>query len=56
MLAMLVLSFTGISFLYYGRNKRIKMIIAKRPDGTTELKSSSKVVTLSKESSNINQN
>ena len=48
MLTMLVLAFTGFGILYYGRTKRT-MIIAKRVDGSTELKSTSKVVTLTQE-------
>ena len=54
-LSMLALAFTGIGLLYYRRGKR-SMIIAKRVDGITELKSSSKVVTLTKETASIKQN
>ena len=53
-LSMLALAFTGIGLLYYRRGKR-SMIIAKRVDGITELKSSSKVVTLTKETAAIKQ-
>ncbi len=49
LLTMLVLAFTGLGFLYYGRPRRT-MVIAKRVNGTTELKSTSKVVTLTQES------
>jgi UDP-N-acetylmuramyl pentapeptide phosphotransferase/UDP-N-acetylglucosamine-1-phosphate transferase len=45
---MLVLAFTGFAFLYYRRPKRT-LIIAKRMDGTGELKATSKVVTLAPE-------
>ena len=48
MLIMLILSFTGIGLLYY-RTRGRHMVIAKRMDGATELKSSSKVVTLTKD-------
>jgi UDP-N-acetylmuramyl pentapeptide phosphotransferase/UDP-N-acetylglucosamine-1-phosphate transferase len=48
LLIMLSLSFSGLGVLYYARPRR-KMVIAKRSDGSTELKTSSKVVTLTKE-------
>ena len=48
LLVMLTLSFTGLGMLYYARPRR-KMVIAKRSDGSTELKTVSKVVTLTKE-------
>ena len=48
LLIMLTLSFAGIGMLYYGRPHR-KMVIARRSDGATELKTASKVVTLTKE-------
>jgi len=54
MLTMLVLAFTGFGILYYGRSKRT-MIIAKRMDGSTELKSTSKVVTLKQETAAVEQ-
>jgi UDP-N-acetylmuramyl pentapeptide phosphotransferase/UDP-N-acetylglucosamine-1-phosphate transferase len=54
MLTMLVLAFTGFGILYYGRTKQT-MIIAKRMDGSTELKSSSKVVTLTQEAAAVDQ-
>ena len=54
MLTMLVLAFTGFGILYYGRSKRT-MIIAKRMDGSTELKSTSKVVTLTQETTAVEQ-
>lgn len=49
---MLVLAFTGLGFLYYYRSRRT-MVIAKRMDGATELKTTSKVVTLTKEASQV---
>jgi UDP-GlcNAc:undecaprenyl-phosphate/decaprenyl-phosphate GlcNAc-1-phosphate transferase len=45
---MLTLAFTGFAFLYYRRPKRT-MVVAKRIDGTAELKTTSKVVTLTPE-------
>jgi UDP-GlcNAc:undecaprenyl-phosphate/decaprenyl-phosphate GlcNAc-1-phosphate transferase len=45
---MLVLAFTGLGILYYYRRRRF-MVISKRIDGATELKTTSKVVTLTKE-------
>ncbi len=48
LLVMLVLSFSGLGLLYYRRKDR-SMVIAKRMDGATELKTSSKVVTLTNE-------
>ena len=45
---MLVLAFTGLGFLYYYR-RRHTMIIAKGVDGATELKTTSKVLKLTKE-------
>lgn len=48
MLIMLVLSFSGLGLLYYRKSRR-KMVIAKSESGTTELKTVSRVVTLTKE-------
>jgi UDP-GlcNAc:undecaprenyl-phosphate/decaprenyl-phosphate GlcNAc-1-phosphate transferase len=48
LLIMLALSFTGFGLLYYGK-PRHTMTIAKRMNGTTELKTTSKVVTLTQE-------
>ena len=48
LLAMLVIAFSGLGALYYYRRQRT-MFIAKRTDGATELKTTSKVVTLTKE-------
>jgi UDP-N-acetylmuramyl pentapeptide phosphotransferase/UDP-N-acetylglucosamine-1-phosphate transferase len=45
---MLVLAFSGLGLLYQYRRKH-RMVIAKRKDGATELKTTSKVVTLTKE-------
>lgn len=49
LLIMLVLSFSGLGILYYRKSRR-KMVIAKTVNGATELKTASKVVTLTKES------
>ena len=49
---MLALSFTGFGFLYYRRQRRT-MIIAKKLNGATELKTASKVVTLSQETAAV---
>ena len=48
LLIMLALSFTGFGLLYYGK-PRHTMTIAKSMNGTTELKTTSKVVTLTQE-------
>ena len=48
LLIMLALSFSGFGLLYYGQPRRT-MTIAKRMNGTTELKTTSKVVTLTQE-------
>jgi UDP-N-acetylmuramyl pentapeptide phosphotransferase/UDP-N-acetylglucosamine-1-phosphate transferase len=55
LLIMLVLSFSGLGMLYYARPRR-KMVIAKRSDGATELKTASKIVTLTKETTKADQN
>jgi UDP-N-acetylmuramyl pentapeptide phosphotransferase/UDP-N-acetylglucosamine-1-phosphate transferase len=48
LLIMLAISFTGLGLLYYRRPRRT-MVIAKRMDGAMELKTPSKVVTLTQE-------
>ncbi len=48
LLVMLAVSFAGFGLLYYRRPKRT-MIIAKRIDGASELKTASKVVTLTQD-------
>ncbi len=45
----LALSFTGLGVLFYRNKSSRKMVISKRKDGATELKTHSKVVTLTKE-------
>ncbi|MDZ4793225.1 MAG: MraY family glycosyltransferase [Bacteroidota bacterium] len=45
----LVLSFSGLGFLYYYRREHRTMVIAKSKDGETELKTTRKVVKLTKE-------
>jgi len=52
---MLTLAFTGLGFLYYYRRRRI-MIISKRIDGGSELKTTSKVLKLTKESRAVEKN
>ena len=54
MLVLIALSFTGLGLLYYNRPRRT-MIIAKRLNGTTELKTTSKVVTLTQEAATADQ-
>ena len=54
MLVILILSFTGLGILYYHKPRRT-MVIAKRVNGTTELKITSKVVTLTKETATADQ-
>jgi len=49
LLTMLAVSFTGLGLLYYYRRPRRPMVIAKRINGSTELKTASKVVTLTQE-------
>lgn len=55
-LVMLVLSYSGLGLLYYLRKPRRRMVIAKRMNGTTELKTTSKVVTLTHEASVADKN
>jgi UDP-GlcNAc:undecaprenyl-phosphate/decaprenyl-phosphate GlcNAc-1-phosphate transferase len=55
LLIMLVLSFTGLGLLYYKRPRRT-MVIAKSISGATELKTTSKVVTLTQEPSMAEKN
>lgn len=51
---MLTLSFSGFGFLYYHRPRR-KMIVAKKLSGVSELKTASKVVTLSQETAAVDE-
>ena len=55
LLSLLTLSFTGLGILYKSRRRRT-MVIAKRNDGTTELKTTSKVVSLTPESTTADLN
>lgn len=55
LLIMLALSFTGLGLLYYHRKPRRRMVIAKHINGATELKTASKVVTLTKETATAEQ-
>lgn len=45
----LAISFTGLGVLFYRNRSSRKIVISKRKDGATELKTHSKVVTLTKE-------
>lgn len=54
LLAMLAMAFTGFGMLYYRRPKRT-MVVAKRSDGASELKTTSKVVTLKQEAATADQ-
>ncbi|MBK7562609.1 MAG: undecaprenyl/decaprenyl-phosphate alpha-N-acetylglucosaminyl 1-phosphate transferase [Chitinophagaceae bacterium] len=47
-LIMLILAFSGLGFLYFRRRSRV-MVIAKRMDGASELKTSNRVLKLTKE-------
>jgi UDP-GlcNAc:undecaprenyl-phosphate GlcNAc-1-phosphate transferase len=55
LLIMLVLAFSGLGILYYYKPRR-PMVIAKRVNGATELKTTSKVVTLTQETSIADKN
>lgn len=55
LLIMLVLAFSGLGILYYYKPRR-PMVIAKRMNGATELKTTSKVVTLTQEASIADKN
>lgn len=55
LMIMLTLAFSGLGLLYYGRPRRT-MVISKRIDGAMELKTPSKVVTLTKEAQTADQN
>ncbi len=54
LLIMLTLSFAGFGLLYYRRPRR-SMVIAKKLNGTTELKQTSKVVTLTQETAAVEE-
>ena len=51
---MLAISFSGFGFLYY-RRPRPTMVIAKKLNGATELKTASKVVTLNQETAAVEE-
>lgn len=55
LISLLAVAFTGLGVLYKSRNRRT-MVIAKRTDGRTELKTTSKVVKLTKESKTADLN
>lgn len=52
---MLTIAFTGLGILYYSRRRQI-MVISKGLDGATELKITSKVVTLAKDAQTAEKN
>jgi UDP-GlcNAc:undecaprenyl-phosphate/decaprenyl-phosphate GlcNAc-1-phosphate transferase len=54
LLTMVAIAFTGIAILYYSKPKRT-LVIAKRMDGAIELKTPSKVVTLTQEAATADQ-
>ena len=56
LIIMLVIAFSGMGLLYYRRTTRRTMVIAKRMDGATELKTTSKVVTLTQEAAVADKN
>ncbi|HKZ66133.1 MAG TPA: MraY family glycosyltransferase [Chitinophagaceae bacterium] len=56
LLMMLTLSFAGFGLLYYRRPRRTTITISRRINGTTELKTASKVVTLTKETAAADHN
>jgi len=56
LLMMLTLSFAGFGLLYYRRPRRTTITISKRMNGATELKTASKVVTLTKEKAAADHN
>lgn len=56
LLTMVLMAFAGLAFLYYTRKSRRRMVIARRINGTTELKTASKVVTLTKEATMADKN
>jgi UDP-GlcNAc:undecaprenyl-phosphate/decaprenyl-phosphate GlcNAc-1-phosphate transferase len=53
---MLALAFSGLGFLYYYRRQHRTMVIAKRKDGATELKTTTKVLKLTKEAQAAEKN
>lgn len=46
---MLTIAFSGIAVLYYRPRQRRRLVVAKRIDGSTELKTASRVVSLTQE-------
>jgi UDP-N-acetylmuramyl pentapeptide phosphotransferase/UDP-N-acetylglucosamine-1-phosphate transferase len=56
LLTMLSISFAGFGFLYYRRPRHTTITVAKRMNGTTELKTASKVVTLTQETATADHN
>jgi UDP-GlcNAc:undecaprenyl-phosphate/decaprenyl-phosphate GlcNAc-1-phosphate transferase len=56
MLAILALAFSGLGVLYYGNARRRSLVVAKEANGQAKLKPASKVVTLSKEATIVENN
>lgn len=56
LLTMLSLSFAGFGLLYYRRPRRTTITVTKRMNGATELKTTSKVVTLTQETAAADHN
>ncbi len=55
MAIMLIVSFAGLGLLYYGKRRKV-MVIAKSSNGTTALKTTSKIVTLTAEAQVADKN
>lgn len=55
LLGILCIAFSGLGLLYYGRNRRAVMVVAKE-NGMAKLKTGSEVVTLSQESTKAENN
>jgi UDP-GlcNAc:undecaprenyl-phosphate/decaprenyl-phosphate GlcNAc-1-phosphate transferase len=49
MLTMLVLAFSGLGILYYGKSRRRRLVVAKEDSGASRLKTAPKIVTLTQE-------
>ena len=56
MLILLVLAFSGLGFLYYKNSRYRSLVVAKDLDGKAKLKPASKLATLSKETSVVENN
>ncbi len=56
LLIMLVLAFSGLGLLYYSKSRRSRMVVAKQENGSTRLKTPSRIVTLTKEAQTAGKN